>query len=557
MKIVLTAINAKYVHTSLSVRCLHASVKDICDSVIREYTINDSVDNIVSDLYAQSADIIAFSCYIWNIDMVIKVSEILKKANPDIRIVLGGHEVEYDPEVVLKNNPQIDVVVRGEGEITFKNYISAVVNGADTDSLCGITYRKDGKIVHLPDSDEYPDLNSLPFVYDEGIEDIKNRIIYYESSRGCPYGCTYCISGDSSKVRFLDTERVKSELGFFREHKVGLVKFVDRTFNANPGRAKEIFRFIAENPSQTCFHMELAGDIIDDETIEILSHIPKGALQFEIGVQTTNPHTMRAINRNVSFEKLSKAVSKLMKMDNIHIHLDLIAGLPHEDMTSFRRSFDDVLSLRPHVLQLGFLKMLKGSQIRAGQEIHGFLYSSKPPYEVIGNKYINYIDILELKRVETTLDRYYNSGAFNETMNYLLGKQTSSYGVFLKIADYYAQNFQTSSAFSKQSLYDNLYNCFKDEGREFFEALKKDYLVNFRPGKRPEWFDGYDLALLDITYEIFKNEDLKKEHFPKYYDVPAKQIIKHVHAERFSYGVLLFDYSDNSVYNISTFVANM
>lgn len=554
MKLVLAALNTKYIHTSLSVRCLYASVKDICQCVLKEYTINDSLDSIAADIYAQSPDAVAFSCYIWNIDMVLKIASVLKKSNPRLVVILGGYEVEFDSENILKLNPQADAVVRGEGEITLRSYVSYLQNNAEATSLCGVTYRRDGQVIYTPDCTLCADMDELPFVYDDTIDQFKNRIIYYESSRGCPYGCTYCISGETRRVRFRSVDRVINELKFFMEHSVPLVKFVDRTFNANPKRAKEIFKFIAEHPSDTKFHMELAGDIIDDETIDILSNVKKGTLQFEIGVQTTNPHTMKAIDRNISFDKLSRAVTKLLKPGNIHIHLDLIAGLPHEDLTSFKNSFNEVISLRPHVLQLGFLKLLKGSKIRLHEHKYGYVYRDWPPYEVISNDFISYDDILELKMVEEALERYYNSGAFVNTIEVLFEHCDNPYEVFYTIGNYFKRNYTSNYAFSKQALYDILYDCYKDIGTEFFEALKKDYLISFRPGKRPGWFDMHDDTLLAKAYELFKDEEFKKAHFPHYYDVPAKEILKHIHPERFSYGVLVFDYSYGTVHDVSRYL---
>jgi len=553
MKLILAALNSKYVHTSLSVRCLKSALGDICDCHIREYTINDTIESMAADLYLQCADCIAFSCYIWNIEHVLKLTSVIKKTNPNVNIVLGGHEVMYDAQDILKNNPQIDAVLGGEGEITLKNYISAINDGLDMASVCGVTYRNGDQIVQNPVCMQTCNLDDLDFVYGEDIEDIKDKIIYYESSRGCPFGCTYCISGADSKVRFLNADRVKRELKFFMEHRVKLVKFVDRTFNANPKRAKEIFSFIADNPSDTCFHMELAGDLIDDETLQILSRIKKGNLRFEIGVQTTNPVTMSHIERSICFDKLKKAVNALMRIDTVHIHLDLIAGLPHEDFESFKKSFNDVISLRPHVLQLGFLKLLKGSKIRLQANEYGYVYNDFSPYEVISNDYIDYGDILKLKRAEEALDRYYNSESFCFVMDYLFENYVSPYDIFEIIGRYFENNFETGYAFSKQKLFDVLYECFKFCGNDFICALMKDYLMLFRPGKRPYWFFEEDRNLISQVYELFKDEELKKEYFPQYFDVPAKEIMKHVHAERIGNDIYAFDHKYGEIYELSKF----
>ena len=296
--------------------------------------------------------------------------------------------------------------------------------------------------------------------------------------------------------------------------------------------------------------MELAGDIIDDETIELLKAAPKGRMQFEIGVQTTNPDTMNAIERKIAFEKIRSNVSKLMESGNIHIHLDLIAGLPYEDIASFKKSFNDVIDIRPDMLQLGFLKMLKGSKIRAEEHFHGYVYRPYPPYEIISNSYINYNDIIELKRVEDALDKFYNSGNFKMSMNFLFDKYGDKYQIFYDISEYIKNNFK-KMAFSGQALFDVLYECFKNFGSKFAEALKYDFLSCFRAAKRPSWFDRYDDTLLQQTYDMFKDEELKRLHFPMYYDVPAKEVMKHVHAEKFSYGVMLFDYKEKKVFNIT------
>ena len=554
MKLVIAAVNAKYVHTSLSVRCLHAAVKDYCTCSYSEYTINDLTDSIASDLYEQKPDAVAFSCYIWNIECILKVSQMLKLANPNIKIILGGYEVMYDAKNVLNDNPFVDIISIGEGEIVFKNLVIALQNSYSLDRVKGVAYRTYDKICVTDLEEKCAILDELPFVYDESISKIKDKIIYYESSRGCPYHCTYCISGQNSGVRFLNIERVKKELKFFSDNNVKLVKFVDRTFNANPKRAKEIFKFIIENCPNTCYHMELAGDIIDDETIEILKNAPKGRLQFEIGVQTTNTDTMNSIERKISFEKIRNNVLKLLKPKNIHIHLDLIAGLPFEDINSFQKSFNDVIDIKPHMLQLGFLKMLKGSKIREDSEKYGFVFRPYPPYEVISNSYITYNDILTLKRVEDVLDKFYNSGNFIKTMDYLFEKYENRYKIFLTLSDYIKACFEKGKAFSSQKLFDVIYECFKGFGENFIECLKYDYLKAFRVSKRPYWFDEYDASLLQKTYDIFKDEDLKKEIFPLYYDVPAKEVMKHIHPERFSYGIMLFDYKENAVYDVTKYV---
>ena len=554
MNLVIVALNSKYTHTSLSVRCLYNAVKDISDCSFKEYTINDSVDDVCMDLYAQNPHCVAFSCYIWNIEFVLKTASLLKKANPNIKIVLGGHEAEHDGINIILKNPFVDAVLHGEGEISLKIYVKYLMGQIAENELESVTYKKGEEIIETPVCAEKADLNALPFVYDETIEEIKNKIIYYETSRGCPYNCTYCISGEGHSVRFLDVERVKKELTFFMEHKVPLVKFVDRTFNADKKRAKEIFSFIADNPSDTCFHMELSGDLMDEETVAILSRAKKGSMQFEIGVQSTHGKTLDAVERKMSLERLKTGVKELLTKTDIHIHLDLIAGLPYEDINTFKNSFNEVIALNPHVLQLGFLKLLKGSKIRSNDELHGYKYKDFPPYEIICNNYISYGDILTLKNVEEALERYYNSGSFKCSLKEIFKSYPDAYEVFLKIGNHFKTLYPTGYAFSKQKLYDILYECFKDIGKEFMYALKKDYLMSFRPGKRPYWFDEPDTSLTQKVYEMFKDEELKKEKFPCYFDVPAKEIMKHIHGERFGDVVLLFDYREEKVYDVTGYL---
>lgn len=558
MKAVIAAINAKYVHTSLSVRCIAKAAEGICECETAEYTINDSTDGIISDMYEKAADVAAFSCYIWNIETVLRVARSLKLVSPKTQIVLGGYEVMFDSDSVMKNNPFVDYICLGEGEISFANLLRALMGETDISDAGNVVYRSaDGKeIIANPSDGRCVDMDSVPIPYDGNIDSVKNKIVYYESSRGCPYRCTYCISGINGGVRFRSAEKVCDDLNFFISRRIPLVKFVDRTFNANPKRAYRIFEYIINTRADTRFHMELAGDILDDATIELLKTAPEGLFQFEIGVQTTNHDTMDAIRRKISFSKLRQNTQRLIEAGNIHIHLDLIAGLPYEDMESFKKSFNDVISIRPHVLQLGFLKMLKGSEILAQSGKHGYVYRPYPPYEVLENKYISYGELLELKRVECALDRYYNSGTFAKTMDYLFEIYNDRYRLFYDISEYFEKNFAQNIAFSKQALFDALYGCFlnADMSDEFIQALKFDYLHAFRAAKRPQWFGEYDSSALDAAYEFFKDENIKAEFFPKYSNVPAKEIMKHIHAEGFPQGILLFDYKENMVYNISDYI---
>ena len=438
MKFLLTTLNAKYIHLNLALRSISAFCRKF-NPEICEYTINDNIDNIIASLHSKKADVIAFSCYIWNIEKVLYISQCLKKVNPNLIIILGGHEVSHDSKEILKENPWIDFIIRGEGEKPCYELFEALYNRRFVDKIPSITYREEDKILENP-LGEAGGLNDYPFAYDESIRGFRGKIVYYESSRGCPYCCSYCLSGDSRRVDYLDLDRVKKELLFFIKNEVPLVKFVDRTFNADKKRANEIWKFIIENSRKTCFHFELAGSLIDDSTIEILKNAPEGIIQFEIGVQSTNENTISAIGRSIEFEDVKENVEKILALGNIHIHLDLIAGLPYEGYESFGKSFDDVVSIRPHVLQLGFLKFLKGSRIREQEKIFGYKYKEKAPYEIMENNYISFDEIIRLKHIEEVFERYYNSGDFSRSMDYLFSHNASPFKVFEFIANYFVKN---------------------------------------------------------------------------------------------------------------------
>lgn len=557
-KTALCAVNAKYVHTNLAVR----SIKKYCetqnsefDITICETTINDSMSAYLASLYKLDADIYCFSCYLWNIDKILLLADNLKKAfsgEKDIKVVLGGPEVSYDSADVMKKYPFVDCIIYGEGEITAFELLS----GTDMKDIDGITYRENDNIVQNLPRKLPGDLNYLPFAYDEEIEQYKNKIIYYESSRGCPFACTYCLSGDESRVRYLSYERVKSDLMFFIKHKVPLVKFVDRTFNASRKRTRDIFKFIIENAGETRFHTELAGDLIDDELIDVLRTAPDGLFQFEIGVQTTNVKTTDAINRAIEWKPLKENIQKLMSLGTIHIHLDLIAGLPYEDFESFKKSFNDVMELKPHMLQLGFLKLLKGSHIRHNAYEYGMVFKTDAPYEIIKNKYLSFDNLLSLKNTEYVLDKYYNSGAFKKTMNYLFKRYGNDYyKVFFDIAAYFDKMCIFNKSLAKYQLYDILYECFKHFGIDFKECMLYDYLYNVKSHALPDWCSTrQSRSELDAYYNLLKNEELKKKIMPHYYNVPAKKIIKNVHFEKFTYGTLMFDYKTNQVIDVTDYI---
>ncbi len=550
MKLLITAINTKYIHSNLAVRYLNCTVQNICDSEICEFSINDNIFSIERDILLRKPDVIAFSCYIWNINLVLELCSDIKKAEPNITIILGGPEVTYNSVDLMNENIEIDYIIKGEGELVFP----ALINSLQSDepiSCQNITYRLGQKIIDVPIGD-LPDFSQIPFPY-KSEADCKDKIVYYESSRGCPYSCKYCLSGVNSRVRFKDIDLVKKDLDFFDKCNIPLVKFVDRTFNANKKRANDIWRFIGELKGNTKFHMEITGELLDDDTISVLKQIDAEKLQFEIGVQTTNLKTLSAISRRCDIDKLFYYISRLLDETDIHIHLDLIAGLPYEDFTSFTKSFNDVISLRPHVLQVGFLKLLRGSAMRSESDDHNMAFRKMPPYEIISNKYLSYDEIIFLKDIDFVFDKIYNSGDFTNTLDFLFDKYNNRFEIFAYIVNYFRKFRLIGKSISKALLFDNVYECFK-LGDDFEEALRFDYIKALHPGRMPAWCRGdSNFKFSDYVYSFLKNEEYKKQAMPKYYNVPAKNVIKHVRFEKFSYGVFAFDYSDDTIYNVTDY----
>ena len=418
MKVILVAVNSKFIHSNLAVRYLKSYTKDLnyqCD--FKEFSINDREERVVEEILKDKPDIIGFSCYIWNIEFVKKVSKLIKLINPEIEVFYGGPETSYDPIEFLMENVG-EYLIEGEGEETYREFIESKLNLSPLEDIKGLYYRKEGKIIY-GGKRNLMDMNKIVFPYEEG-DDLKNKIVYYEASRGCPFNCKYCLSSTTHGVRFLDMDRVLRELQFFINKKVRLVKFVDRTFNCNKVFANTIWKYLIERGGETCFHFEVSADLFSKESMEILKEAPKGMFQFEVGVQTTNDVILRNINRTIKFATIKEKVEELNELNNIKQHLDLIAGLPGEDFNSFRKSFNEVYEISPEELQLGFLKLLRGSQMRAESEKWGMVYSPYPPYEILKTKDISYNELLVLKKVEHMVDKYLNSGKFYKILNFFV-----------------------------------------------------------------------------------------------------------------------------------------
>lgn len=553
MKLLLVAVNAKYIHSNLALRYLENLTKDICDTKLVEYSINDNIMAVERNIILSKPDVIAFSCYIWNIQFILSISSDLKKALPNVKIILGGPEVSYDAIRILDKHEYIDYIVKGEGEITFPKLVGYL---SDKNPMpdCGVAMRDADKIIDAPYS-PLPDFSQIPFPYnDSNIKEFDEKIIYYETSRGCPYNCKYCLSGERGNVRFKDIETVKKELKFFSDNKIPLVKFVDRTFNADKKRAGQIWEYISSLKTQTRFHMEITGELLDEETISLLQGVNPENLQFEIGVQSTNPQTLLAINRKCNVDKLFKNIKLLLDNTKIHIHLDLIAGLPYENFESFKKSFNDVLSLKPHVLQLGFLKLLKGSAMRNECDEYDISYRENAPYEIISNKFISADELIFLKDVDFCFDKLYNSSSFVKTFDFLFGKYDDKFALFSEIVSYFRQKEYINASFKKQKLYDVLYDCFSKFGFEFEEALRYDLISSLHPGKLPDWCNtDNDFTSSQEVFDFLKSEEAKEKIIPHLAGRSAKSIIKHVRFEKFTFGVLMFDFFNNSVYDVSEY----
>ena len=423
MKVIISCLNSKFVHASLSPWCLAAGVREFAqntyDVSIKESTINGDAQGFAQKIINEKPDVVAFSCYIWNITKTLEICRIIKQ-NCNCKIVLGGPEVAYRHKDVLEKYDFIDFVLSGEGEWTFPDFIDNL-NG-NLASVSGLTYRKNGEIITIPEK-EYTDTPPSPFS-DEFFEKLNGRIAYIETARGCPYRCAFCLSGRCSPLRFFDIDRVKEDIIKLATSGTQTVKFVDRTFNANENRANEILRFIKENygkaiPENVCFHFEIAGDILKESTLEILSNMPYGAVQLEIGMQSFNEDVLKTINRKTDTKKLIENIKKLISFNNMHIHIDLIAGLTGEDLESFKNSFNIGYSLKAHMLQMGFLKLLYGAEMRENSEKYPCIFNDEPPYEVISTPFLSAEEIKTLKNCEDALDRLYNSGRFLFTLEYL------------------------------------------------------------------------------------------------------------------------------------------
>lgn len=532
----IVAINAKYIHSNLAIYSIRAYCKKCGINLdIAEFTINQKTDSMLKEIYKKKPDFIGFSCYIWNIEFVLKLAGEVKRVLPDVTIWLGGPEVSYDAVNVIADNDFVDGVMIGEGEITFSRVIKAYKNGDDVSQIPGVAVRGSIKVHQA----EYMNMDDIPFPY-ENFKDMEHRIIYYESSRGCPYSCSYCLSSVDKRVRFRSMELVKKELKVFIDANVPQVKFVDRTFNCDRKRTKEIWEFIRDNDNGiTNFHFEISADIITDEEIELLHSLRPGLVQLEIGVQTTNEKTVQAIRRKMDFEKLSYVVNRIHETGNVHQHLDLIAGLPYEDYASFRNSFNDVYALKPEQLQLGFLKVLKGSYMQEQAYENDIVYSSYPPYEVLSTPWLPYSDVLRLKGVEEMVEVYYNSGQFVTTVKYMEKFFDTPFDMFEYMAEYYEKNGLYDCGHSRIARYNILIDALGDRMELLPEIMTYDLYLRENMKTRPSFAVNLEEEYNRIS-AIYTDEQNIRELLPEYEEYTTKQMQRMTHVDRFSFDILEF-----------------
>lgn len=532
----IVAINAKYIHSNLAIYSIRAYCKKCGINLdIAEFTINQKTDSMLKEIYKKKPDFIGFSCYIWNIEFVLKLAGEVKRVLPDVTIWFGGPEVSYDAANVIANNDFVDGVMIGEGEITFSRVIKAYEKGDDVSQIPGVAVRGSIKVHQA----EYMNMDDIPFPY-ENFKDMEHRIIYYESSRGCPYSCSYCLSSVDKRVRFRSMELVKKELKVFIDANVPQVKFVDRTFNCDRKRTKEIWEFIRDNDNGiTNFHFEISADIITDEEIELLHSLRPGLVQLEIGVQTTNEKTVQAIRRKMDFEKLSYVVNRIHETGNVHQHLDLIAGLPYEDYASFRNSFNDVYALKPEQLQLGFLKVLKGSYMQEQAYENDIVYSSYPPYEVLSTPWLPYSDVLRLKGVEEMVEVYYNSGQFVTTVKYMEKFFDTPFDMFEYLAEYYEENGLYDCGHSRIARYNILIDALGDRMELLPEIMTYDLYLRENMKTRPLFAVNLEEEYNRIS-AIYTDEQNIRELLPEYEEYTTKQMQRMTHVDRFSFDILEF-----------------
>lgn len=540
MNVILSTLNSKYIHSNLAIRYLKEYVRDIVEVELVEFTINQNLDEISGELFKMNPDLIGFSTYIWNVKEILEIIERLKIVNPDLKILLGGPEVSYDGYELLLNNPGIDFVIAGEGEETYKE----LIQGRPLEEIKGLAFRRGEKIkVNIP-RPLIKDINSIPSPYINIGDEYRNKIVYYETSRGCPFNCKFCLSSTIRGVRYMNIERVKEDIDSLIDAGVKQVKFVDRTFNSNKKFSKAVMEhIISRDPKEVNFHLELTAHLIDDEQLEFLEDIKEGLFQFEIGVQSTNPQTIEAIGRTTDIEYLKKVSSKIKSFKNIHQHLDLIAGLPYENYNSFSKSFNSIYEIRPEKIQLGFLKLLKGSEIRQMSEKYGYKFLDKPPYEVLENFYISYGELLKLKDIENIVEKYYNEAYFENSLDFIIKNNFHSAFLFYEdFADYWDKKDLFKVSHKRNTLYTILqdYFLYKDlpDFELFSDILRFDYLSNNDNKGIPKEIESKKQIGNKDMHKLLKDKNLLDDILESEKDTATKKLLLKTSISCFSYDIL-------------------
>tara|TARA_Y100001933_G_scaffold113465_1_gene113541 strand:- start:72 stop:1769 length:1698 start_codon:yes stop_codon:yes gene_type:complete len=536
--------------------------KSSADVTVNEYTINNQLDYIVREIYTGHYDMVLFSVYIWNVESTNIIAKNLKKVAPHLKIFYGGPEVTFESDKFLKDHPYVDLIIRGEGERSVQKLVEVYhkdgyptrENHDHFKSLSGITYRLDcGEIISTFDEPLIENLDMIPFPY-ESLEGLENRILYYESSRGCPFDCQYCLSSTIKGVRFFSLDRVKKDMKFFIDNKVMQVKFIDRTFNADKKRSLDIFKYLHERDNgYTNFHFEITADRLDEETLDFLKCVRPGLFQFEIGVQTTYEPTLKEIHRYVDFKKLQEVCRKIKTYRNIHLHLDLIAGLPYEGYDRFLESFDDVYAIRPEMLQLGFLKLLKGSGLRIRKDDYGYIYNEQPPYEIMATSALSFDEMIRLKGIEDMVEHFYNNQKFTHSLDYILkvnGIAPSK--LYETLSDYWHGHGWHHKAHNQDAMYEILLDFYQSAGFKrpdlFKSVLKFDYVR--QSSRRKLYSEKESVAFRQFTHAFLQDEDNIKKYLSDYQGSTAKQIVKKVRFEIFDYNVVKLIESDFNIQDI-------
>ena len=557
MKFLLAVVNAKYIHSNPAIYSLRAYAGEGLRQYVElaEYTINQSLQEILADIYVRKPDIIGFSCYIWNWRLVRELIGELPKLLPDAPIWLGGPEVSYEAEKILREHPQLAGVMVGEGEAVFRELLGYYA-GVKPEANAGVNREPHaGAASHLKSLHDIPglclpsgytapvppvDMNVIPFLYHD-LKPFENKIIYYESSRGCPFRCSYCLSSLEKRVRLRDISVVKGELEFFLDHKVKQVKFVDRTFNSNHAHAMAIWQYIYEHDNGvTNFHFEISADLLQPEEIALLNRFRPGLAQLEIGVQSVNPATLQAIGRRTDLDKLESAVAAVRRGGNVHQHLDLIAGLPYENYESFSRSFNRVYRMRPEQLQLGFLKVLKGSGMWEQAGEYGICYGEQPPYEVLYTRWLSYDDVLRLKHIEEMVEIYYNSAQFTHTIPFLEKAFPDPFSLYEALAAFYREKGYFRTSPSRAGRYHILLSFVIEYDVERLDAYREllvfDMYLREKLKSRPE-FAPEQLQYKERIRSFYKMEEKERRYLPDYGEYDWKQMMKMTHLEAFAFPV--------------------